>query len=158
MSIGMKFLKLDLFVGLVLAAICVCVVGCRPSHSSRSEFIQRSPDYYSNVVEGCRMLLLAARADNQRSKVISGTNETLPFVLRELRASSIDVYSEESFVGDTNLHSGVFIKVGQSRLGYGVTWLPEYTNRDIWILSASDEGGSQDLLKTRPLLSGQSSP
>jgi hypothetical protein len=126
-----------------------------PVHYSR--FTGRTPDYYSNLVDACELLLQTAPAGIEYGHTFAGTNVSLPRITWELRPSRVEILSRGELVDETRLLTFVRIYMGESRGGYSIIWAPTLDGSSLWRLGAAQEGRDSVLL-TMKKKSGMKTP
>ena len=125
---------------LVNVAVSVIMLSCKGSNSpSYLEFMQHNQDYYHNLAMACDKLLSRTN-ETQNSVVMHGDDSSLPAAIRELHATKVGL---TRIVGEgVGPVTSVWIMVGVSRSGFGITWEQnDYGNgKAPWELSANADG------------------
>lgn len=114
-----------------------------------SSFVMRSADYHKKLAEASSILFLVTPRDAENERVIPGSDEILPCIVRDLRARKIRVGSE--LMVETRRISFVIIQIGEGRDGYTIIWEPHDSSKSnsVWELSANHEGESRVLFTAK---------
>jgi len=135
--------------GIVLAVCAVYAILSPPGPVSYSRFAGRTPDYYSNLVAACDLLLQTAPAEIEYGRTFAGTNVSLPRIIWDLRPSRVEILSRGKLVNDTRLLTYVRIFMGEWRGSYSIIWAPTLDDSSLWQLEATQEGRSSILLSVK---------
>jgi hypothetical protein len=142
----------------MLLGVCALYAIASPTGPvSYSRFTGRTPEYYSNLVDACELLLQTAPAGIEYGHTFAGTNASLPHIFWELRPSRVEILSRGKLVNDTRLLTFVRIFMGESRGGYSIIWGPTQADSSLWQLEAAQEGRDSVLL-TMKKVSGTKTP
>jgi len=123
-----QVLNFTLVVGLVGTFATACGRSRSPSYL---QFMARNPGYYRGLAESCDQLLSAWTNQTSETWVLRGDDKSLPPLILELNPSKVTLRSEF-----------VWIMVGVTRPGFGITWAKnDYGDEDIrWELSSHADG------------------
>ena len=125
-------------------AVTFFLISCDRSPSYLS-FQKRGTNYYTELAQACDKLLSDAHGTvTNRILTVSPNDQTLPLVIQKLHATQIQVVrnSDESTPLGTNNGPSVWLMIGVSRPGFGITWHQnDYGNGNRpWELSSSGDG------------------
>ena len=128
---------------LVLAIFMCCVASILAACSKPQDyrtFMSQTPAYYRTIANACDGLLSQCRS-NQAPSVFKGNDRSLPECLLDLHSTKIEVHSLR-LDGTNAIPPYVWIMVGVSRPGYGITWEKnDYGEGKVqWELSANADG------------------
>ncbi len=125
--------------GLLLVAIAILALFALGQHKwGHSRFLSKDQAYYSRVADACDSLLKAKTIAPEGYVAMSGSEKSIPKIIRELSPSKIIISK-----------TGVTILVGQGRPDFGITWKQDVllgTNQ--WTLSAGTEGSSKTVYRS----------
>jgi len=88
--------------------------------------------YFADLARACDVVKMQNPLGTNDFVLIGGTNASLPKIIRDLKPSRITVASNHTH-----------ITVGNSRMGFGISWKLDETKTNCWTMSANGEGGSQ---------------
>jgi hypothetical protein len=121
----------------VSAFLIVWVMGERPV--SYADFISRDQSELVVVVDACEKLLRATPRDATLARVLSGNDKSLPTLLRELRATQIEVAS--GFREGTDIVSRVRMTMGKAKDPFTIEWENSARDNSLWELAVTGVEG-----------------
>lgn len=144
------YLVWTLLAFVVLVGAVTIFRSCVFPYPSYNNFVSRDKKYYAQVADACKVLLsqvnqppstwaMNEKADLEKGGtewVIQGDDKSLPLVIREIHPTKVGV--------DIEKKSGnrVWIMVGISRPGYGISWQRNNYGNGLqrWELSVGGDG------------------
>ncbi len=144
----MKPLKISVLVVVGLAGIWMFALQPRSLHPSYVSLIGRDSAYHAKLAEECQKLQLNLKKTGLHSKELSGNDESMPRIVREISATSVVILSEDRIQGETNLLSCVIIRIGPARVGYSLVWARVEVGKETWSLTVNREGERRVLFTT----------
>jgi len=120
----------------IKAMACLCLVvpllsSCGGSPSYRS-FTGRNQSYYAQLVGACDKVMAQLPNGTTEERKIPGNDESLPLVVRDLHPAYVLVKT-----------NAMFIKIGEGRGSYGITWYLSDAQRSLWQMETYAEGRRQ---------------
>lgn len=126
-------------VAFLVFSLLLCISSCHKVTNGYIDFLNRDQKYYGEIANACEDMLVQTNHSNGEWEILGGSKD-LPLCILDLGATKVKVVSHQ--LEGTNLISYVWIMVGTSRDGFGVTWEHnDYGNgSDHWELSANADG------------------
>jgi len=133
----------------ILGVCAVYAILSPPGSVSYSRFTSRTPDYYSNLVGACELLLETAPKGIEYRHTFAGTDARLPYIIWELRPARVEILSRGKLFNSTNLLTFVRIYMGRPREDYSIFWGSTGDDPSLWELEAADEGHDKILMAVK---------
>jgi hypothetical protein len=142
---SMRWQKILIVAIFVSVFVIVLVMNERPV--SYSDFISRDQRDFAVVAGACEKLLRATPRDATLTRVLSGDDKSLPAILKELRATQIEVAS--GFREGTNAVSRVRMTLGKAKDQFTVAWENSAQDNSLWELAVTGAEGRIVVLSLR---------
>jgi hypothetical protein len=131
----------------LLMVIVWCILPPKPRFVGRDEFVKRGAYYHLQVAQACDQLLSIAR-DGMSNQRFQGTDKNLPIILRDLKATRIEVFPERIIESESNpdpagnCHGSIEVGLRDIVVPKGST-----NTHSNWQLTVNTESGGQVLLE-----------
>jgi hypothetical protein len=96
--------------------------------SPLGQFVRKDTNYYAQIGRACDLILQQHPLGTNIGQTMSGSDKTVPQIIRDLHPRQIVISSEPS---------SVWFPVGQGRLAFGVAW--EHRGSNFWVLKTIAE-------------------
>lgn len=123
----------------IFVSVFVVVLVMNEKPVGYSDFISRDQSELAIVADACEKLLRATPRDATGTRVMSGNDKSLPAILKELRATQIEVAS--GFREGTNTASRVRMTIGQAKEQFIVAWENSAQDDSLWDLAVTGAEG-----------------
>ena len=131
----------------IFVSVFVVVLMMNERPVSYSDFISRDQREFAVVVDACEKLLRATPRDATLTRVMSGNDKSVPTILRELRATQIEVAS--GFREGTDTVSRVRMTIGKAKDQFTVAWENSAQDNSLWDLAVTGAQGRIVVLSVR---------
>ena len=137
----------NILIVVIFISVFVTVLVMNEKSVGYSDFISRDQSELAIVADACEKLLRATPRDATRPRVMSGNDKSLPAILRELRATQIEVAS--GFREGTNTVSRVRMTMGKAKDQFTVAWENSAQDDSLWDLAVTGAEGRIAVLSLR---------
>jgi hypothetical protein len=131
----------------IFVSVFVVVLVMNEKPVGYSDFINRDQSELAIVADACEKLLRATPRDATETRLMSGNDKSLPAILRELRATQIEVAS--GFREGTNTVSRVRMTMGKAKDQFTVAWENSAQDDSLWDLAVTGTEGRIAVLSLR---------
>jgi hypothetical protein len=126
----MRWQKILIVTIFVLVFVVVLATNERPV--SYSDFLSRDQQEIAVIADACDKFLRVTPRDATMIRVLSGNDKSLPPILRELRATQVEVAS--GFREGTNTLSRMLMTIGKPKDQFTVAWENNAKDNSLWEL------------------------